>query len=512
MLNIIPLPNKYSITGGSFALSNTRQIIAGPDTLSAAMVLAQWLKVATGRELPVTQKVQPKSHDIVLSLSDGGTPESYRLTVKSDAILLEAPDSAGLIHAGASLWQLALTDPQELPCCMIDDSPRFGWRGFMLDCVRNFFPVSFILKLLDLAALHKLNVFHWHLTDDQAWRLFIPGMPELTQEGARRLDSRINWGVWKEGFYSPEDVSAVLEYAGARGINVIPEIETPGHSTALLASHPELSCRGRDGSISFKPEDRFGIFEDVLCVGNEQTLPFVSNVIDQVVKLFPSTYIHMGGDEVPRTRWYECPLCLDKMKSLGFEKDGQPDGDAFQAHFMKETAKILHSHGRKMLAWDEAAECGVPDDTIILAWRSHESGRAAIKSGYTVVMCPQTSACYLDHKHLDEEAEPGQLGVCTVKNTYEFDPMIPGLTEADEKKVLGAQANLWTEMVYFSRQAEYMLFPRLSALSETAWTLKEKKELASFEKRMLEHGKRLDILDVARFRGAYHPDARRHQK
>lgn len=510
--------------------------------------------------------------------------EAYELVVAPDGIVIRAADGAGIVRGAASLWQLALVQRAEVGALVVRDEPRFAWRGLMLDCARNFFEVTFIEKILDLAALHKLNVFHWHLTDDQAWRIEIPSHSELTERGAYRRDHRFNIEIEKGGYYTTKDIARIVAYAAARHIAVVPEIESPGHATALLASHPEFSCRGSlDGApdsglahkicgefeglgkeradraaghgrenerdvvsgVSFsaapfiansatasvdtssatpeeisktrpittwvashepaksaEPEDRYGIFDDILCAGNGHALAFFDDILDELCAMFPGSYVHMGGDETPKTRWLACPACRGKMRELGLRRaDGEVDAEALQAWFMGRLAEMLARRGKRMIGWDEVVEGGVSSDVTVMSWRNAEYGAHAAKLGYDVVMCPQSHACYLDHKHLDVPEEPGQIGTCTVKDSYLFEPVVDGLGEAEAAHILGGQANLWTELVYFGRQAEYMLFPRLCALSEAFWTPKPLRDFDDFSARLKVHIRRLDALDVLYYKG-----------
>jgi hexosaminidase len=286
---------------------------------------------------------------------------------------------------------------------------------------------------------------------------------------------------------------------------VVPEIETPGHVTALLASHPELSCRhGRGDGVAFSPEDRYGVFEDVLCAGNEATFDFLATVFDEVARLFPGPWVHAGGDEVPKTRWNSCPKCRALMKAHDLrDPGGALEPELLQGWFMNRVATLLAERGRRMVGWDEILGPSLRGDAIIMSWRGREGGREAARRGFEAVMSPQDRACYLDHKHLDLEEEPGNLGVCTVEDSYNFEPLPPDLTEAEGRRILGAQANLWTEYMYFGRQVEYMAFPRLCALSEAFWSPRAGRDFGSFERRFVAHGQALDLLGVNRFRGAF---------
>jgi hexosaminidase len=508
--DLVPLPVSYEEREGAFHFGSETLIVAPPGLFPEAEVLAGWLSSVGGiGKVTVVQKrgaedAGPTGRDGAIHLGlfpevREGAPEAYELTVSPGGIEIRAAASAGIARGAASLWQLALSQGAAVGATVVRDEPRFAWRGLMLDCARNFFRVEFIEKLLDAAALHKLNVFHWHLTDDQAWRLEILSRPELTGRGAFRQDLRYRIAWEKGGFYSREDVARIVKYAEARHILVVPEIESPGHSTALLASHPEFSCLGgQDASVHFEPEDRYGIFEDILCGGNDRVLSFFDEVLDEVCAMFPGDYVHMGGDEAPKGRWLACPDCQRKMRVLGLIKDdGRYEPEGLQAWFMGELARMLARRGKRMIGWDEVVEGCIGKDTLVMSWRGYENGRRAAELGHDVVMCPQTKACYLDHKHLDSPEEPGHLGVCTLEDSYLFEPLPEGLSVGAAGHIIGGQANLWSELLYFGRQAEYMLFPRLCALSEALWSPRQKRSFEDFSARLETHKRRLDALDIA---------------
>ncbi len=431
--------------------------------------------------------------------------EEYGLAVGDRQIEVRASSPEGALRAASTLWQLALSHGPAIPALSIEDGPRFSWRGAMLDTARNFFTPEFIERFLDLMALHKLNRFHWHLTDDQAWRLDLESLPELAARGSRRLDRRFNVPRWKEGSYSPSDVRRIVAFAAERGIVVVPEIETPGHVTALLASHPELSCAGAaPGGLAFEPEDRYGVFEDVLCAGAEKVFDLLGRVFDEMAELFPGPWVHSGGDEVPKARWSTCPKCRALMKREALRDEGGAlEPELLQGWFMNRVAALLAARGKRMVGWDEILEGRVRKYAeVVMSWRGVKGGIEAAKEGHEVVMSPQTKACYLDHKQLDIPEEPGQLGVCTLRDSYAFDPVPPGLSAEEAARILGGQANIWTELMYFGRQVEYMAFPRLSALSEVFWSPKEQRGFDDFLGRMETHGRRLDRLGVNRYRGS----------
>lgn len=361
----------------------------------------------------------------------------------------------------------------------------------MLDTVRNFFEPSFVKRLIDLAALHKLNRFHWHLTDDQGWRLPVRSHPELADTAARKLDRRYLPHVERTLVYSEAAIADILAYAAERHVLVIPEIEMPGHVTALFSAHPEFSCIGG----TFEPEDRFGIFSDVLCAGNDGVFEFIGDVFNETARLFPGPFIHFGGDEVPTERWASCPRCLARVTAEGLQ-----DAAALRGWFTRKAVAMLTDRGKRAIGWDEVIESTVPQDVVVMAWRSAERGLEAARAGHDVVMCPSTKACYLDHKHLDSAEEPGHIGVSTVRDSYCFEPL-NGFDTETAPRVLGLQGNIWTEIMYFGRHVEYMAFPRLSALAETGWTPADMKSFLGFSERLRYWGQALDRLDVARYRG-----------
>jgi hexosaminidase len=509
MHNLVPAPELLEELPGSCELSHGLGFIYRAELKAEAGILASWLEKALGPELRMdTEAGKPLAPDLAgieLALDPGlGDPEAYRLEILPGRIALTAADPAGIIRGAASLGELALSSGPRLPCLRIVDRPRFAWRGFMLDCARNFFTVDFIEKLIDLAAMHKLNVFHWHLVDDQAWRLELESLPELARQGSRRLDIRNNYPCWKGGSYSSADIRRVVAFAAARHVSVVPEIEAPGHALALLASHPELSCRGgTEAGGAFHPVDRYGVFNDILCAGKDGSLELLGRVIDELATLFPGGVVHMGGDEAPKERWLNCPSCRARMKALGLRDPGGAfDPELLQAWFMGQLAEKLAAKGRRMGGWDEVLEGGVRKDTLIFSWRGYPGGIAGAKAGYDVVMCPQTSACYLDHQHLDSAEEPGQLGVCTVRDSYAFEPVPDSLSPEEARHIVGGQANIWTELMYFSRQVEYMAFPRLCAISEVLWSPKEKRDFEDFSRRLPAHVRRLEALGVNCYRGA----------
>jgi hexosaminidase len=506
-MDLVPLPRSLEALPHSLDLRGGGRVAASVPLEAAGRLAARWLneafalRGAGGRFSESRGPGASPAAAFALDPSLGG--EEYRLTISPGGALAEAGTAEGAIRAASTLRQAALSEGPVLSCARIEDGPRFPWRGMMLDCCRNFFRVEFIERMLDLMALHKLNRFHWHLTDDQAWRLDVPSLPELAERGSRRQDRRYGVERLKEGSYSRGDVERIVRFAAERGIVVVPEIETPGHASALLASHPELSCRSaREPGASFEPEDRYGVFEDILCAGEERTFALLDEVFDYVASVFPGHWVHAGGDEAPKARWLACPRCRSLMAREGFASaSGEPDGERLQGWFMDRVARMLAERGKRMIGWDEILDGGMRSDAVVMSWRGESGGIAAARIGRDAIMSPQTRACYLDHKHLDLPEEPGNLGVCTVEDSYSFDPVPSALSDAEGARILGGQANIWSEFLYFGRNVEYMAFPRLCALSEAFWSPRSLRSFRSFESRLGEHGRRLDLLGVARYRG-----------
>jgi hexosaminidase len=427
---------------------------------------------------------------------DAGAEEFYRLTISPEEIIVCAVSGAGIYHGLQTLRQLFISAVEHgeggIPCGCIKDEPRFAWRGLMLDCSRYFYSIPFVKKMIDVLSLHHISVFHWHLTDDQGWRIPIPQYPLLTEIASRRLDYR-RAGRYTGGFYTHEEIRDVVAYAAVRHIEVVPEIDLPGHTSTVLAAYPGLGCTGGP----YRVEDRFGSFEDVLCAGNDGLFDLAAAIFDTLAELFPSKYVHIGGDEVRFNRWQECPKCKKRM-----EETGLSEGRELQSWITVKLAEMLQDRGKLAIGWDEVLEdhprYPLPKNMVVMSWRGVKGGIEAIHRGYQVIMSPNTSGCYLDYKHSNTAEEPGQLGVSKVSQLYNLDPLA-GMGEEARTKVLGAQGNLWSELIYAGKFAEYMIFPRISALAESLWS--GTGDLADFSRRLGEHHKRLERLGVLSYRG-----------
>ncbi len=496
-LSIIPKPAFLEPRPGSFMLDAGSFIAIDPadsNVPGQAEWFARLARAGTGLPLPILNEALPPrpQGQIRLALDPGllrAGNEGYRLTVERDRIEIRAFRSEGILHGLQSLRQLLPPSvehpggvpgaPIAIPCLAIEDIPRYAWRGMHLDVSRHFFPPSFIRKYLDLMSLYKMNVFHWHLTDDQGWRIDIKRYPRLAAISSRRAETEGD-GVPYGGIYTQEEIRGIVAYARDRGITVVPEIDIPGHVTALLAAFPEISCTGGP----FEVATRWGVFDDVLCVGNEKTYEVIRNILAEVSDLFPSPVIHVGGDEAPKTRWRACPKCLHRMAISELS-----DVNRLPSYFFSRVAEIAASFGKRIAGWDEMLQGGAPEGATITAWQSVEAGYDAARRKHEVVMSP-TDHCYLN---LAQAAigEPPAFGLLTIDSVYTFEPAPAGTPDSVARMIAGVEGALWTEQIGDSASAEYMLLPRLCALSEVAWTPAARRDAADFTARLDEHYARL---------------------
>jgi len=414
----------------------------------------------------------------------------YELEITANKIHIKG-STLGTFYAFETLKQLIqkVGKNYTIPCCTIKDYARFSYRGMHLDVSRHFFPVAFVKKYIDYLAAYKFNTFHWHLTDDQGWRIEIKKYPLLTQVGSCRAQTLVgNYGTNKYdgtkycGYYTQQQIKEIVKYAADRYITVIPEIEMPGHAVAALTSYPYLGCT----KGPYKVWETWGVADDVFCAGNDSTYKFIENVLDEVMQLFPSKYIHVGGDECPKVRWKTCPVCQKRIKDEGLK-----DEHALQSYFVTRIEKYLNSKGRKIIGWDEILEGGLAANATVMSWRGEEGGIAAAKQNHDVIMTPGSN-CYFDHSQSKNEDSLTIGGYLPLENVYNYEPIPPVLNAAEGKHILGAQGNLWTEYITNPSKVEYMIFPRMAALSEVLWTPKEKKNWTDFEKRLPRIFERLD--------------------
>ncbi|MEC4004666.1 family 20 glycosylhydrolase [Flavobacterium sp. SUN052] len=492
-LPLIPYPNSVQQMKGFFVLTNQTVIQADENSFEAKYLKAQ-IKEITGLELAI-RTTSNASSKISLSYfvkSIMTADYQYQLNVSSNKVVIEAESNEGFFYGIQTLLQLIPTNAKtqtRIQCLKIDDKPKYSWRGMHLDCARHFFPKEFVKKYIDYLAMYKFNTIHWHLTDDQGWRIEIKKYPKLTQIGAWRNGSMV--GHYSEqkydsirygGFYSQDDIKEVVAYATERHITVVPEIEMPGHAVAALAAYPEYSCTGGP----FEVGKQWGVLDDVFCP-KEETFTFLEDILTEVMSLFPSQYIHVGGDECPKTRWKNCPHCQTLIKEKGLK-----DEHELQSYFVQQIEKFVNSKGRKIIGWDEILEGGLAPNAAVMSWRGTEGGIAAAKQKHFVVMTPG-GYCYFDHYQGDPKNEPLAIGgYTTVEKVYSFNPTPKELSVDESKYILGAQANLWTEYIPDFKKVEYMIFPRIMALSEVLWGTSNSEKFKDFQSRMLQQFSVLD--------------------
>lgn len=501
---IVPKPKQLTPLKGNFEITPSTKIVfatENADLNNIANQLNLRFRVVMGNPLATTNAATGKN--IYFITKEGMGNEAYLLDVDATKITITASHPIGHFYGMQSLLQLLppeiySSSPQAIkwtvPACKIVDEPRFSYRGSMLDVGRHFFSVEFIKKYIDLLALHKMNTFHWHLTEDQGWRIEIKKYPKLTEIGSVRAETMKGHysdqtydGTPYGGFYTQDEVREVVRYAQSKYVNVIPEIEMPGHALAALAAYPELGCSGGP----YKVGTRWGVYDDVFCP-TEQTFNFLENVLTEVIGLFPSEYIHIGGDECPKTSWKNSVFCQLLMKEQGLKNEHE-----LQSFFIKRIDKFLTAKGRKMIGWDEILEGGISPNATIMSWRGIEGGIAAAKEKHNAIMTP-TSNCYLDYYQGDKESEPLAIGgYLPLDKVYNYEPVPAELSASDKKYILGTQGNLWTEYITTPAQAEYMAYPRLSALAEVGWTQATAKNYTDFTNRLVAtHFERLRQLGV----------------
>ncbi|MEU4270473.1 beta-N-acetylhexosaminidase [Streptomyces sp. NPDC026092] len=506
--DLIPAPSKVEGPhSGDFLLGGRTTLTAAPGTESTERWLRATLGAAFGLPLPPAPEGTGG-----LSLRVDGTlgPEAYRLTVTTDGAEIVGGDPAGVFWGAQTLRQLLGPDAfrkaprpgtvAAVAAQVVTDAPRFHWRGFMLDVSRHFLPKDDVLRQLDLIAAHKLNVFHFHLTDDQGWRVEIKRHPRLTEVGAWR--ARTKWGhraspLWNEtphgGFYTQDDIREIVAYAAERHITVVPEIDIPGHSQAAIAAYPELGNTDVVDTSALTVWDTWGVNPNVLAP-TDATLRFYEGVFEEILDLFPSAFVHIGGDECPKDQWKESPTAQARIKELGLA-----DEHELQSWFIRHFDRWLADRGRRLIGWDEILEGGLAPGAAVSSWRGYAGGVTAAEAGHDVVMCPEQYV-YLDHRQAAGEDEPMPIGfVRTLEDVYRFEPVPPGLSPEAAAHVLGTQANVWTEVVENRSRVDYQTFPRLAAFAEVAWSAlpaPDERDFAAFERRMTAHYRRLDALGV----------------
>lgn len=508
-VNVVPLPAIIRPGDGEFLL-RPGTVVCAADTSQAALRIAQYLhdrlKEYPGLDLPVkaVRPAIPGGGSIIFTIGGEGDSvgeEGYTLRVSGESVAIGARKPAGLFYGAQTFLQLLPDrDARIIPAVSIRDFPRFRWRGMHLDVSRHFFPKEFIKKYIDLLALHKMNVFHWHLTDDNGWRIEIKKYPRLTEVGGWRVDRENQpWDGRKPpepgekatygGFYTQDDIREIVEYAAERYVTVVPEIEMPGHSLAALAAYPEYSCTGGPFSVAPGGVDIGSNY--VFCPGKESTFAFLDDVLTEVTDLFPSPFIHVGGDECTKERWKVCKDCQRRIK-----EEGLKDEFELQSYFIKRIERFLTSRGKRLVGWDEILEGGLAPQATVMSWRGIAGGTAAADEGHDVVMTP-TSHCYFDYYQGDPRTEPLAIGGYTpLEKVYSFEPVPPELAADRASHILGAQGNIWTEFITTTDHVEYMAVPRMSALAEVLWSPKDARDFANFQERMIPLYRRFDRMGI----------------
>ncbi|MCE9050922.1 beta-N-acetylhexosaminidase [Bacteroides fragilis] len=501
-LDVIPQPQEIVLARDTtpFIIDRSTTIVypaTNEKMHRTADFLATFIKEMTGTEVRVSDK-EKSSNAIILAVdSTMGHPEGYKLQITPEKVLLTGGSEAGVFYGIQTIHKALpiLKDGKvaaALPAGTVTDFPRFRYQGFMIDVGRHFFPVSYLKQMIDLMALHNINYFHWHLTEDQGWRIEIKKYPKLTEIGSKRDSTIIDWETKKfdgkphSGFYTQDEAREIVRYAADRFITVVPEIDLPGHTTAALASYPELGCTGGP----YKVLCSFGVFPDVLCAGNDQTLQFTKDVLDEIMDIFPSEYIHIGGDECPKSRWEKCPKCQAKIKELGIKAlPKHSKENQLQTYFMSELEKEINAHGRRMLGWDEVLEGGLTPNSTIMSWRGIQGGIEAARQHHDVIMTP-IQRLYFSNPRINK-----MTGFEWMNRVYNFEPVPAELTDAEKKFVIGTQGCIWTEWTADSTKMEWQILPRMAALSEIQWTLPEHKNFERFMERLPEMLKIYSSLD-----------------
>jgi hexosaminidase len=520
-LALIPQPQEMMLGKSSFRFKrSTKLVVENIDQKIIAMQFSDLFQKASGWKMETIVGGDEASNQVFFRTEPMMGPEAYSLDVTTQRIEIKAAKPAGFFYALQTLRQLLPVEiesskkqqPTEwlVPVIAISDTPTYKWRGFMLDAARHFFPKEDVLKIIDDLALHKINTFHFHLTDDQGWRIEIKKYPKLTEVGAWRVDHEDqHWNVRPKqqpgekatygGFYTQDDILEIVKYAQSRFITVVPEIEMPAHVTAALAAYPYLSCTG--GPFTVLPGGVWPI-TDIYCAGKDTTFQFVQDVLSEVMQLFPSKYIHIGGDEATKTEWEKCPFCRARIKAEGLKNVGE-----LQSYFIKRIEKFVNSKGKILLGWDEIIEGGLPEEATVMSWRGFEGGIEAANQGHDVVMTP-TSYCYFDYYQGKPDQEPpGIGGYLPLSKVYNFNPMPEQLSPQGAKHILGAQGNLWTEYVPDINHAEYMAFPRMAAMAEVLWSKKEVRSWEDFSRRIQLFMKRYDQAGINYSKSAYNVSA-----
>ncbi|MFK8274903.1 family 20 glycosylhydrolase [Capnocytophaga cynodegmi] len=504
-INIIPKPKNISLSNGYFEFTSKTTFVAADTLQNVARLITEKFKKASGWDLKITTEPQ-KSNFVVLETDTSLPNEGYTFNSDNEKITIKASDHNGFIYALQTLRQLLPKEIESsnivktdwiIPSVNIQDQPQYPWRGLMLDVARHFFPKEYILKTIDRMAMLKLNTFHFHLIDNEGWRIEIKKYPKLTEVGAWRVDQEEkHWNARSTnspetkgtygGFYTQEDIKEIVSYASERGITIIPEIEMPAHAMSAIAAYPELSCHKRPIGV---PSGGVWPITDIYCAGQDETFTFLENVLTEVMDLFPSKYIHIGGDEATHTEWEKCPKCLQRMKEHKLK-----NAHELQSYFIKRIDNFLVANGRRLVGWDEIIEGGLPPQAIVMNWRGIDIGKKAIEQGHQVVL---TSDCYIDQYQGSPDNEPLAIGgYLPLSKIYNYSLNKDELTQEQQRQILGSQANLWAEYIPNEKHSEYMIFPRLLALAEIVWTPQEMKNWNNFMNRVQKLLPRLELMNI----------------
>lgn len=492
---VIPMPQSITLSNSDnqFVLHSGTLIsyTSGNEDMARN---AQFLQTYLTDQLGYTLRIEPgiASEGIVLKLNEGQASEGYTITVDADRVLVEATSPAGIFYGIQTIRKAVPVEMGAVvgfPAGVITDAPRFAYRGAHLDVCRHFFSVDSVKTYIDMLVLHNMNKFHWHLTEDQGWRMEIKQFPKLTEIGSVRNGTMIrkdwnsNDSIQYGGFYTQEECREIVKYAADRYITVIPEIDMPGHMVAAVTAYPELGCTGGP----YEVRTIWGVSEELLCAGNEKVYDFVDKVLDEVMDVFPSKDIHIGGDECPKTEWEKCPKCQSKIKALGLKKDDRFTAEQkLQAYFTKHVDEYLTKHGRNAIGWDEILEGGVSENATVMSWRGESGGIEAARLKHRVIMTPNTY-CYFDYyQSKDCDNEPFAIGgFLPIKHVYDYEPLPANLTPEEQSYIWGVQCNVWTEYIPTFSHVQYMMLPRGAALSEVQWSLPEAKDYEKFKNERL---------------------------
>lgn len=536
--NLVPLPNQLVPQPGRFELNKKVKIVTAgctPEVQSIADSLISRLALTAGLSLERADRIHDGTPSITFATQEGLPLEGYKLSVTPARITITASQPNGFFYGLQTLYQLLPPEVYgkernkradwSVPAVEIEDAPRFAYRGMMLDVCRNFSPIEYVYRFIDQLAMHKMNTFHWHLTDDQGWRIEIKKYPKLMEVGSKRKETLIDYyytnypqlfdGKEVGGYYTQEQIKEVVAYAASKYITVIPEIEMPGHAIAAIASYPELSCTP---DTTYDVTGTWGVFEQVYCP-KEETFKFLEGVLDEVVELFPSAYIHVGGDECPKTAWKKCAHCQGLIKQLGLKDDTTPnpvDGklhskeDKLQSYFVTRMEKYLNSKGRNIIGWDEILEGGLAPNATVMSWRGVAGGMNAAKQGHNAIMTP-SPYMYVDYYQEDPEIAPVTIGgYVTLKMTYNYNPVEDSADELVKKHIIGVQGNAWTEYMQTNDRRDYQIFPKAMAIAETGWTLDKNKDWKNFCRRMAGEFERMEVMDIKACRNFFDVNVNTH--